>query len=328
MTCNAWNHPPNCTCGWGGVFYGLGIKTERYYWQVSDSYTNPNATCPRCRARVFYYESPFGGKVYFDHMGPPWPKHPCMDSHQARMQMESATQQSQSAYKLQGPKIQIEDGWLPVYCSEVKSSTEQRGCIVFSLYETENRKHLFAEYTREMIDVRSPILIRRVKGEAHYEISTLSLRDASPSELRLLAFTSIAELQKFKAKVVANKETTAAKQPSSTSSRRIVEVVQPQKRKIQYDPNREVKVTVIGRRAKVVDEVTGEEKIRLEKNLQDKQALLNEKASRRAEVMRKREERKSKREARELEEKNKPKPRIQTALELAFAKAEGSSTKS
>jgi hypothetical protein len=44
------------------------------------SFTDPNATCPVCGARVFYYESPYGGRVFFDQLGPPWPKHPCTDS--------------------------------------------------------------------------------------------------------------------------------------------------------------------------------------------------------------------------------------------------------
>ena len=44
------------------------------------SFTDPNATCPVCGARVFYYESPYGGRVFFDELGPPWPKHPCTDS--------------------------------------------------------------------------------------------------------------------------------------------------------------------------------------------------------------------------------------------------------
>jgi hypothetical protein len=30
-----------------------------------------------CRAPVFYYQSPSGGRVFFDHLGHPWPKHPC-----------------------------------------------------------------------------------------------------------------------------------------------------------------------------------------------------------------------------------------------------------
>lgn len=28
---------------------------------------------------MFFYQSPFGGRVFFDDLGPPWPKHPCTD---------------------------------------------------------------------------------------------------------------------------------------------------------------------------------------------------------------------------------------------------------
>ncbi|CAG1011162.1 hypothetical protein BURK2_04192 [Burkholderiales bacterium] len=87
MGCNGWNHPPGCDCGWGGDTGGGGggryqipvsIWTSRY--RDLDSYVNPNATCPVCGAAVFFYQSPFGGRVFFDELGPPWPKHPCTDS--------------------------------------------------------------------------------------------------------------------------------------------------------------------------------------------------------------------------------------------------------
>jgi hypothetical protein len=29
---------------------------------------------------VFFYQSPTGGRVFFDELGPPWPKHPCTDN--------------------------------------------------------------------------------------------------------------------------------------------------------------------------------------------------------------------------------------------------------
>ncbi|MBO6586780.1 MAG: hypothetical protein JJ953_11790 [Gracilimonas sp.] len=41
------------------------------------SFTIPNANCPVCGDNVFYYENEHGSKVYFDELGPPWPKHPC-----------------------------------------------------------------------------------------------------------------------------------------------------------------------------------------------------------------------------------------------------------
>lgn len=47
---------------------------------ILQSYTIPNALCPRCGAEVFFYKSLYGGAVFFDELGPPWPKHPCMIS--------------------------------------------------------------------------------------------------------------------------------------------------------------------------------------------------------------------------------------------------------
>jgi hypothetical protein len=41
---------------------------------------NPNAYCPVCGVKVYFYQSPFGGRVYFDNVGWPWPKHPCTDN--------------------------------------------------------------------------------------------------------------------------------------------------------------------------------------------------------------------------------------------------------
>lgn len=81
MGCNAWNHPPDCDCGWGGDTGG-GSSAGRSPGpsDLQDNglgFLNPNARCPVCSAPVFFYQSPEGGKVYFDELGPPWPKHPC-----------------------------------------------------------------------------------------------------------------------------------------------------------------------------------------------------------------------------------------------------------
>jgi len=46
-------------------------------------FTNPNASCPVCGAPVYFYQSSQGGRVFFDELGPPWPKHPCTDNSRA-----------------------------------------------------------------------------------------------------------------------------------------------------------------------------------------------------------------------------------------------------
>jgi hypothetical protein len=87
--CNAYNHPSWCMCGWGGEGYeGVGRSGNIWSWHAGirtlyPSYVNPNATCPACHASVYFYQSPDGGRVYFDDLGPPWPKHPCTDSRYA-----------------------------------------------------------------------------------------------------------------------------------------------------------------------------------------------------------------------------------------------------
>lgn len=47
---------------------------------LASTYVNPNARCPVCDASVFYYQNKHGSRVYFDDLGPPWPKHPCTDT--------------------------------------------------------------------------------------------------------------------------------------------------------------------------------------------------------------------------------------------------------
>jgi hypothetical protein len=54
------------------------------------SYINPNARCPVCGASVYFYQSPYGGRVFFDELGPPWPKHPCTDNPVVRHHFSSA----------------------------------------------------------------------------------------------------------------------------------------------------------------------------------------------------------------------------------------------
>ena len=86
--CNAWNHPANCRCGFGGEGHaGHGpLRPAAHHFAgvprilpAYESYVNPNARCPVCGSAVFFYQSSNGGRVFFDELGPPWPKHPCTD---------------------------------------------------------------------------------------------------------------------------------------------------------------------------------------------------------------------------------------------------------
>ena len=64
---------PGVACQPG--LHGLGSGHESYA-----SFVFPNTRCPVCEAPVFFYKSPSGGRVFFDELGPPWPKHGCTDN--------------------------------------------------------------------------------------------------------------------------------------------------------------------------------------------------------------------------------------------------------
>lgn len=101
MSCNGWNHSASCDCGWGGMWHGnVPPGGEAFYCSDDDpsavaavsihkslkagqprSLTIPNAKCPAgCGASVFYYQNEYGSRVFFDQLGPPWPKHSCTDN--------------------------------------------------------------------------------------------------------------------------------------------------------------------------------------------------------------------------------------------------------
>ncbi len=94
------NHYPDCTCGWCvGGWRGqslrnqiarsqIGIRAKALLWpdqKTAEAYTVPNVACPVCGDKVFFHQAVNGGRVYFDSLGPPWPKHPCTDNRPAAL---------------------------------------------------------------------------------------------------------------------------------------------------------------------------------------------------------------------------------------------------
>ena len=190
MSCNAHNHRPGCDCGWGGVFYGLGLGTSKSYWHKAESYTVPNARCPRCAALVYFYRSPHGGSVYFDDLGPPWPKHPCTDS---------GEQFISSGRPISRPiaPVWFTDGWHPMHCQSIGKLQGEGEITVLLVGEGDAGKQLFAQSPSAMISFDSPMLWRR-KGDEKgcYEISTLDLSGNIFREIRIDVYSELKQLKK------------------------------------------------------------------------------------------------------------------------------------
>jgi hypothetical protein len=73
----------------GGRPGGSGVRrlqvVDGQTWRIDrrpayDAFLNPNAVCPVCGEPVYFYLSPHGGRIFFDELGVPWPKHPCTDN--------------------------------------------------------------------------------------------------------------------------------------------------------------------------------------------------------------------------------------------------------
>lgn len=138
------NHSPNCSCGW---CFNLGSWKKPIYesqphipaFDTLRSFVDPNAICPVCSAPVFFYQSPSGGRVFFDELGPPWPKHPCTDN--GRPVSSSPTPRSQI---LQKPGWYV-DGWMPVSVERSKMDRSWHSIPVRAL-ENDKRSWVLSEH--------------------------------------------------------------------------------------------------------------------------------------------------------------------------------------
>lgn len=123
------NHHASCMCGWcvnlGGrvrpIIYRsadpIYCGTKRPFSFTSySSFTIPNASCPVCGSSVYFYQSPSGGRVFFDELGPPWPKHPCTDNPSGNVRLLNVDRVLATSGRHDAPADAqwVRDGWEPI----------------------------------------------------------------------------------------------------------------------------------------------------------------------------------------------------------------------
>jgi hypothetical protein len=183
------NHYPDCLCGWcvGGW---RNSPTERTISQPKiaaawpklnatfATYTVPNAFCPVCGASVYFYASPFGGRVFFDDLGPPWPKHPCTDNESPPKFREFVSRTIVNSARI--PEWQ-RLGWAPVSVERVDRIGE------WALIEA-RRLDTRASFTRltpwhECLVPGTPALVKAPDVYGVGRISWIFAREDSPTEV-------------------------------------------------------------------------------------------------------------------------------------------------
>ena len=112
------------------------------------SYIDPNALCPVCGEPVFFYQSPTGGRVFFDALGWPWPKHPCTDNKASqkgviqtsgiqtgKFTFKNAQGDPMNVYELDG--LKDADGKLYINFRRLKTNLVFRSSIQFEVLKKE-----------------------------------------------------------------------------------------------------------------------------------------------------------------------------------------------
>lgn len=159
MACNGYNHPANCPCAFkGGRLVSSHLPKWRP-WKPSIARrrtSGPNATCPTCRAPVFFVAMRNGGGAYFDTFGPPWTKHPCTDASKKYSPFNA-----DGRPKLKSRPSEYErDGWLPLFVRYVEILTI--GALLHAVTLDDPTVLHFGLVTNIEVDIEQPIYFRRI----------------------------------------------------------------------------------------------------------------------------------------------------------------------
>ncbi len=161
-----YNHYPDCTCGWcrgGGGAIGTAHLLGRFSWRHRDEDFCRPTTCRYCGASVYFVRHN-GGSVWFDELGPPWPKHECFEDDRYGIQLRRLLTTSSQVF---GIIIETdttrpgEGGRIVVRCSD--------GAIIDSEFDT---KADLSALPGQLV-----VVVHKEQGE-------LSLRFVYPAQLK------------------------------------------------------------------------------------------------------------------------------------------------
>lgn len=203
--CNAYNHPIECKCGWGGPGHlgsggiSKGAVSKPYssllIAPTARSYVNPHAKCPVCGAEVFFYASENGGRVFFDELGPPWPKHPCTDRIDTYLR-EKVEWFPSNREPLQAKTYAWQkSGWTPFVVSQVVSLPPSfRNCQLTGTYK-DQQLNLYVKHRG--LSAKAPYLLREINGVLEISSYQKDIESADClTKIRKNCYKSVAELVK------------------------------------------------------------------------------------------------------------------------------------
>jgi ssDNA-binding Zn-finger/Zn-ribbon topoisomerase 1 len=145
-----------------------------------DSYVNTNAHCPVCGEPVIFYQSAYGGRVFFDHpLGWPWPKHPCTDNSVSHG-LPPKPVSKEPPQKEKGREWEL-TGWKPFVCLYQKTNeqgvTEIWGQVLTKQSKATNGFFVRGSINSLDLNLRdAPVFIKEIViANGVYKLSTFTL---------------------------------------------------------------------------------------------------------------------------------------------------------
>jgi len=100
--------------GAGFIDFHKELADARAHLSATARYVNPNADCPVCGQPVFFFQNEYGSRVYFDELGPPWPKHPCTNHAEYQRPQPSSSAKTILPTSRDANEINFIACWLPL----------------------------------------------------------------------------------------------------------------------------------------------------------------------------------------------------------------------
>lgn len=85
----------------------------------NDRRHNRNAQCPVCGQNIYFYQNENGSAVFFDELGPPWPKHPCTVSNPLPPTVASPFDSPTTSPSWQ------KNGWIPLRSAKLSQTGDE-----------------------------------------------------------------------------------------------------------------------------------------------------------------------------------------------------------
>lgn len=156
------------------------VNTGSYTSFTYQSITIPNAQCPACGVSVFYYQNNYGSKVFFDELGPPWPKHPCTIQIKELVKIKLINCSKSYSWK--------NEGWQPVFDLNVKKQCSNWLFLKGFVGENKIEKYFLTDQSERFVlhKIDSPIFYKNEGKKQFFEFVVFQKRSSTKSRVSVL----------------------------------------------------------------------------------------------------------------------------------------------